>query len=117
MVLPSVLDATQDSVRGIEHGVVARPPDPSSGRGGISCSSRGGTASAQGARIQLPLMIALIAIVTFLLLARAFRSLLLPAKAVVPNALSVAAAWARSPSCGRRATARTPSLDPFHGCR
>jgi len=40
-----------------------------------------------------PLMIALIAILTFVLLARAFRSLLLPAKAVVLNILSVGAAW------------------------
>jgi RND superfamily putative drug exporter len=40
-----------------------------------------------------PLMIALIAAVTFLLLARAFRSLLLPLKAVVLNVVSVAAAW------------------------
>jgi putative drug exporter of the RND superfamily len=40
-----------------------------------------------------PLMIALIAITTFILLARAFRSLLLPAKAIVLNILSVAAAW------------------------
>jgi RND superfamily putative drug exporter len=40
-----------------------------------------------------PLMIALIAGITFVLLARAFRSLLLPAKAVVLNVVSVAAAW------------------------
>jgi RND superfamily putative drug exporter len=40
-----------------------------------------------------PLMIALITITTFLLLARAFRSLLLPIKAIVLNMLSVAAAW------------------------
>jgi RND superfamily putative drug exporter len=40
-----------------------------------------------------PLMVALIAVVTFVLLARAFRSLLLPAKAVVLNVVSVAAAW------------------------
>jgi putative drug exporter of the RND superfamily len=40
-----------------------------------------------------PLMIALISLLTFLLLARAFRSLLLPAKAVVLNILSVGAAW------------------------
>jgi RND superfamily putative drug exporter len=40
-----------------------------------------------------PLMIALIAAITFVLLARAFRSLLLPAKAVVLNVLSVTAAW------------------------
>jgi RND superfamily putative drug exporter len=40
-----------------------------------------------------PLMIGLIALFTFLLLARAFRSLLLPAKAVVLNVISIAAAW------------------------
>ncbi|HEY7630362.1 MAG TPA: MMPL family transporter [Thermoleophilaceae bacterium] len=40
-----------------------------------------------------PLMIGLIALFTFLLLARAFRSLLLPAKAVILNVISVAAAW------------------------
>ncbi len=40
-----------------------------------------------------PLMIALIAVLTFLLLARAFRSLVLPLKAVLLNVLSVAAAW------------------------
>jgi RND superfamily putative drug exporter len=38
-------------------------------------------------------MIALIAITTFILLARAFRSLLLPLKAIILNILSVAAAW------------------------
>lgn len=40
-----------------------------------------------------PLMILLIATVTFLLLVRAFRSLLLPLKAVALNVISVAAAW------------------------
>ena len=40
-----------------------------------------------------PLMIALITVTTFILLARAFRSLLLPAKAIVLNVLSVGAAW------------------------
>ncbi len=40
-----------------------------------------------------PLMIALIVVLTFLLLARAFRSLLLPLKAVILNVISVAAAW------------------------
>ena len=40
-----------------------------------------------------PLMIALIAITTFILLARAFRSLLLPLKAILLNILSVGAAW------------------------
>ncbi len=40
-----------------------------------------------------PLMIGLITVSSFILLARAFRSLLLPAKAIVLNILSVAAAW------------------------
>ena len=40
-----------------------------------------------------PLIAALIAGLTFLLLARAFRSLILPLKAVLLNLLSVAAAW------------------------
>jgi len=40
-----------------------------------------------------PLMLALIAVVTFVLLARAFRSLLLPLKAVLLNLVSVGAAY------------------------
>ena len=40
-----------------------------------------------------PLMLTLICFLTFILLARAFRSLLLPLKAVLLNLLSVAAAW------------------------
>jgi RND superfamily putative drug exporter len=40
-----------------------------------------------------PLVIALIAVLTFLLLARAFRSLVLPLKAVLLNLVSVGAAW------------------------
>ena len=42
---------------------------------------------------KFPLMVALISILTFILLARAFRSLVLPLKAVLLNLLSVAAAW------------------------
>ena len=40
-----------------------------------------------------PLMVALIAIVTFVLLVRAFRSILLPVKALILNGLSVGAAF------------------------
>ena len=40
-----------------------------------------------------PLVIAMIAGLTFLLLARAFRSLIIPLKAVILNLLSVGAAW------------------------
>lgn len=40
-----------------------------------------------------PLMLTLIAIITFIFLAREFRSLLLPIKAILLNLVSVAAAW------------------------
>jgi RND superfamily putative drug exporter len=40
-----------------------------------------------------PLMLALITLLTFVLLARAFRSIVLPLKAILVNLLSVAAAW------------------------
>ena len=40
-----------------------------------------------------PLLLALISLLTFVLLARAFRSLILPLKAVLLNLLSVGAAW------------------------
>jgi RND superfamily putative drug exporter len=42
---------------------------------------------------KFPFLIVLISVLTFLLLARAFRSLLLPLKAVLLNLLSVGAAW------------------------
>ena len=42
---------------------------------------------------KFPLILVLISVLTFLLLARAFRSLVLPLKAVLLNLLSVAAAW------------------------
>src|SRR5438045_9428890 len=40
-----------------------------------------------------PLMLLLISVVTFVLLARAFRSIVLPAKAIAMNLLSVFATW------------------------
>ena len=40
-----------------------------------------------------PLMLGLISLITFVLLARAFRSLVLPAKAIAMNLLSVFATW------------------------
>ena len=40
-----------------------------------------------------PLMIGVISLLTFVLLARAFRSLLLPLKAIILNILSIGAAW------------------------
>jgi RND superfamily putative drug exporter len=86
-------------------------PDSGSDHGGATLSGVRNTAHATGAAVRVggkpaadadfvdavygsfPLMIALIAITTFLLLARAFRSLVLPAKAILLNVLSVAAAW------------------------
>jgi RND superfamily putative drug exporter len=41
----------------------------------------------------MPLMVSLIALLTFVLLTRAFRSLLLPLKAVILNVFSIGAAW------------------------
>ena len=58
--------------------------------GGINAQNRDFISAVYG---NFPLMLALIALVTFVLLARAFRSLLLPLKAVLLNVVSVAAAW------------------------
>ena len=76
---------TVDRVRAIAHatGVGARV-------GGIAAENEDFVSAIYGS---FPLMIALIAILTFLLLARAFRSLLLPLKAVLLNVISVGAAW------------------------
>ncbi len=91
--------------------VVAVPAKQANSSGGRSLNSRlkdaahkvagttvGGQV-AQGADFvsavygSFPTMIALIAVLTLILLARAFRSILLPLKAVALNLLSVAAAW------------------------
>ena len=86
-------------------------PDSGTGEGGETLAAVRDTAHAAGPDVRVggqpasnadfidavygsfPVMIALITITTFLLLARAFRSLLLPAKAIVLNVLSIAAAW------------------------
>jgi RND superfamily putative drug exporter len=64
--------------------------DPTARVGGYAAENQAFVSSVYG---NFPIMIALIVVVTFLLLARAFRSLLLPLKAVVLNVLSVGAAW------------------------
>jgi RND superfamily putative drug exporter len=98
--------------RGGTHIVEAIPvPDSGTSEGHDTLSAVRDTAHAAGADVRVgggpagnqdfidavygsfPLMIALIAITTFILLARAFRSLLLPLKAILLNILSVAAAW------------------------
>src|SRR5262249_14052290 len=58
--------------------------------GGQEAQARDFVAAVYGS---FPLMFSLIALITFVLLARAFRSLLLPLKAVLLNLLSLAAAW------------------------
>jgi RND superfamily putative drug exporter len=58
--------------------------------GGITAQNRDFIDAVYGS---FPLMLVLIGVVTFLLLARAFRSLVLPLKAVVLNTVSVVAAW------------------------
>jgi putative drug exporter of the RND superfamily len=73
------------SVRDAAHGF-----GPGIRVGGIDAQNRDFISAVYGS---FPLMIALIAVVGFILLARAFRSLLLPAKAVALNILSIAAAW------------------------
>ncbi|MGH2992123.1 MAG: MMPL family transporter, partial [Solirubrobacterales bacterium] len=78
-------EATLDSVRGTAH---AAGPDVRAG--GQPAANDDFIDAVYGS---FPLMIALITITTFILLARAFRSLLLPLKAIVLNVLSVAAAW------------------------
>ncbi len=74
-----------DSVRSTAHATTA-----GARVGGIGAENEDFVSAIYGS---FPLMIALIAVLTFLLLARAFRSLLLPLKAVLLNVISVAAAW------------------------
>ena len=76
--------STIDRVRAAAHTV------PGARVGGIGAENADFVDAIYGS---FPEMIALIAVLTFLLLARAFRSLLLPLKAVVLNVISVAAAW------------------------
>jgi RND superfamily putative drug exporter len=69
---------------------VAHQADPTAKVGGLVSQNEDFIDAVYG---NFPLMIALIAAITFILLARAFRSLILPLKAVILNIVSVAAAW------------------------
>jgi putative drug exporter of the RND superfamily len=60
------------------------------GVGGIQAENSDFISAVYGS---FPLMIIMIAVLAYALLARAFRSLLLPAKAIALNVLSVVAAW------------------------
>jgi putative drug exporter of the RND superfamily len=77
--------STVDRVRTAAHGIA-----PDVRVGGLTAQNSDFTDAVYGS---FPLMLALITVLTFVLLARAFRSLLLPLKAVVLNLVSVAAAW------------------------
>jgi RND superfamily putative drug exporter len=68
----------------------ARAAGPGVSVGGIGAQNQDFIDAVYG---NFPLMIALIGVITFVLLARAFRSLLLPLKAVILNVISVGSAW------------------------
>jgi putative drug exporter of the RND superfamily len=74
-----------DEIRGVAH-----EQAPGAKLGGLVAQNEDFIDAVYG---NFPLMIALIAAITFILLARAFRSLILPLKAVILNIVSVAAAW------------------------
>ncbi|HEX4717233.1 MAG TPA: MMPL family transporter [Thermoleophilaceae bacterium] len=78
---PDLTGAVRDGAHGAS---------PSSQVGGVVAQNSDFIDAVYG---NFPLMIALIGVITFVLLARAFRSLVLPLKAVVLNVISVAAAW------------------------
>jgi len=90
-VLPAV-DATSADGRATLDGVrAAAHMGPAPARvGGVAAGDADFVAAIYGS---FPLMIGLIMLVTFVLLVRAFRSILLPLKALVLNVLSVGAAW------------------------
>jgi RND superfamily putative drug exporter len=90
-VLPraeSTVPAGQSTIRGLEHALIGQPHVI--GVGGDGASLIDFDHAVYG---DFPIMLALIAVATFLLLARAFRSVLLAAKAVVFNLISLAAAY------------------------
>lgn len=76
---------TVDRVTAATHRVA-----PSAGVGGVTAQNDDFISAAYGS---FPLMLAIIALLTVVLLARALRSLLLPVKAVLVNLLSISAAW------------------------
>jgi RND superfamily putative drug exporter len=76
---------TLGRVRGILHPLAGAPR--------VGGAAAGGKDFVDAVYGSFPLMVALIVVVTFVLLARAFRSLLLPLKAVILNVMSVGAAY------------------------
>jgi RND superfamily putative drug exporter len=80
--------AGRQTVERVRDAVAAELPGARVGGGGAGLID--GTHAIYG---RFPLMLAVISVVTFVLLARAFRSLLLPAKAVLLNLASVGASY------------------------
>jgi RND superfamily putative drug exporter len=80
--------AGRQTVERVRDAVAAELPGAQVGGGGAALID--GTHAIYG---RFPLMLAVISVVTFVVLARAFRSLLLPAKAVLLNLASVAATY------------------------
>jgi len=89
---PAVPDGSSETGRDTLESIrtTLRKEGPDVKLGGLAAQNRDFTDAVYG---NFPLMIALIALITFVLLARAFRSLLLPLKAVILNVMSVGAAW------------------------
>jgi putative drug exporter of the RND superfamily len=90
-VIPSAessVPAGQSTVSGLEHALLGRPHVI--GVGGDGASLIDFDHAVYG---DFPLMLAIISVATFLLLTRAFRSVLLAAKAVVFNLISLTAAY------------------------
>jgi RND superfamily putative drug exporter len=91
LVLPQGNGTSEDGralVDRVRNAVDGQPGDPLVGGG-----PAGSADFIETVYGSFPLMVALIAVVTFVLLVRAFRSLLLPLKALFLNVLSVAAAY------------------------
>jgi RND superfamily putative drug exporter len=89
-VLPAAetsTDAGRATVERVRDAAAALPGVQVGGTGALDIDA---THAVYGA---FPVMLAVVALATFVLLARAFRSLLLPAKAVVLNLLSIGAAY------------------------
>jgi len=90
-VLPTAetnIGSGQHTVRAVRGAIVNEP-----GAIGVDGSGASMLDFAHDVYGNFPLMLALIALATFVLLARAFRSLVLPAKAVLLNLASLAAAY------------------------
>ena len=74
----------------VERVTDAAAPLPGAGVGGTTAQTNDFVDSVYGS---FPLMLVLISLITFVLLARAFRSIVLPLKAIVLNLASVFATW------------------------